>query len=152
MNERLGTLLDGTRPPGIYRWRSRAHPGPLRRELSAAGWTLHLLDGRTVATPGALFDRLAAELSFPAWFGRNFDALADCLGDLTWLPGMGHVLIWDRWGVLARADPKAWRQTYAAFTVAIEARAHANLVPLHVLLRGPGPEDDPDTGRPIPVL
>jgi hypothetical protein len=152
MNERLGAVLSGARPPGVYRWRSRAHLGPVRRDLTAAGWTMHPLDGRAIRTRAELFDGCARALAFPAWFGRNVDALADCLGDLTWLPGLGHVLIWDQWGVLARADPKTWRQAYQAFGVAVEARAHAGYVPLYVLLRGTGPADDPETGTPIPWL
>jgi len=149
---RLSAVLSGTRPPGVYRWRSRAHVGPVRRELTAAGWTLHVLDGRVVTGRDALFDRLADELAFPAWFGRNFDALADCLGDLSWLPGVGHVLVWDQWGPLAATDLKAWRQAYLTFEVAIAARVHAGLVPLYVLLRGAGPLVDPETGKPIPIL
>ena len=149
---RLAAVVGGAREPGVYRWRSRAHTGPVRRELTAAGWTLHLLDGRAVDGPADLFDRLADELAFPGWFGRNFDALADCLGDLSWLPGLGHVLVWDQWGTLATADPKAWRQAYQSFQVAIDGRAHARLVPLYVLLRGTGPVVDPDSGAPIPIL
>lgn len=149
---RLSAVLSGTRPPGVYRWRSRAHIGPVRRELTAAGWTLHVLDGRTVTGRDALLDRLADELAFPAWFGRNFDALADCLGDLSWLPGVGHVLVWDQWGTLAAADPKAWRQACLTLDVAITARVDSGLVPLYALLRGSGPVDHPETGTPIPVL
>jgi hypothetical protein len=149
---RLYAVVGGSRPPGVYRWRSRAHVGSIRRELAAAGWTLHVLDGRFLGRREDLLDRLAAELSFPAWFGRNFDALADCLGDLSWLSGVGHVLVWDHWGNLAAADPKAWRQAYQTLRAAVAARGGAGLVPLYVLLRGPGPALDPDDGEPIPVL
>src|SRR3546814_18644921 len=38
---------------------------------------------------------------FPDWFGRNWDALADCLGDLSWWPAEGYLLLLDH------AD--AWR-------------------------------------------
>ncbi len=34
----------------------------------------------------ALFDALADGLRLPDYFGRNWDALHDCLGDLEWLP------------------------------------------------------------------
>ena len=30
----------------------------------------------------SLYDQLSAELEFPEWFGRNLDALFDCLTDL----------------------------------------------------------------------
>lgn len=37
--------------------------------------------------------RIAAALAFPKWFGGNWDALEDSLGDLSWLPADGHVLL-----------------------------------------------------------
>ncbi|HYR36956.1 MAG TPA: barstar family protein [Burkholderiales bacterium] len=40
-----------------------------------------------------LFDSLSRALAFPEWFGRNWDALEDVLGDLSWRKGEGHVLI-----------------------------------------------------------
>lgn len=36
-----------------------------------------------------LLQRIAAALAFPKTFGANWDALADCLGDLEWLPETG---------------------------------------------------------------
>lgn len=41
---------------------------------------------------GAL-DRFARALSFPDWFGGNWDAFADSLGDLSWLPAVGYLLL-----------------------------------------------------------
>jgi hypothetical protein len=41
----------------------------------------------------ALLARLAEALAFPAWFGGNWDALEDCLADLSWRAGEGHVLV-----------------------------------------------------------
>ncbi len=40
-----------------------------------------------------LLRRMAASLQFPSSFGFNWDALADCLRDLRWLPGWGHALL-----------------------------------------------------------
>ena len=36
---------------------------------------------------------IAKALSFPASFGANFDALADCLGDMSWRPAEGYVIV-----------------------------------------------------------
>lgn len=40
-----------------------------------------------------LFDEFATRLEFPSYFGRNYNALKDCLTDLAWLPGDGYILI-----------------------------------------------------------
>jgi len=40
-----------------------------------------------------LLGRIAAGLNFPEWFGANWDALEDCLDDLSWRPAAGHVLL-----------------------------------------------------------
>jgi len=149
---RLAAILGGARPPGIYRWLSRAHPSAVRRELAAAGWAVHPLDGRAVGGRLALFDSCAEELAFPGWFGRNWDAFHDCLADLSWLAGAGHVLLWEQFGGLARSDAKAWRQAYQVFGEAITVRVRAGSPPLYVLLRGAGPVEEPDGNSLIPML
>ncbi|HUJ85986.1 MAG TPA: barstar family protein [Burkholderiales bacterium] len=40
-----------------------------------------------------LLAQFASSLAFPHWFGRNWDALEDCLSDLAWRGGDGHVLL-----------------------------------------------------------
>ena len=41
----------------------------------------------------ALIGRIAKALAFPEWFGGNWDALEDCLSDLSWLTAGGYVLL-----------------------------------------------------------
>jgi RNAse (barnase) inhibitor barstar len=38
-----------------------------------------------IANRDQLFDVLSRQLSFPSYFGRNWDALSDCLRDLSWI-------------------------------------------------------------------
>lgn len=40
-----------------------------------------------------ILDALARCFDMPRWFGHNWDALYDCLTDLSWLPASGYVLI-----------------------------------------------------------
>ena len=57
----------------------------------------HVADANLEAADdkAALLDALAAALEFPATFGGNWDALADSLGDLSWRPAPGYVLLLD---------------------------------------------------------
>lgn len=41
----------------------------------------------------AVMSRLTAALDLPDWFGGNWDALSDCLNDLSWRPADGYVLL-----------------------------------------------------------
>ena len=49
-------------------------------------------------------DRIAQALRFPEWFGANFDALADSLGDLSWLPADGYLLLLEQTDDWRQAD------------------------------------------------
>ncbi|KAA3652698.1 MAG: barnase inhibitor [Proteobacteria bacterium] len=63
----------------------RAAQGHGRRVIIAK------LDGP--ADKADIIDTLARAFDMPRWFGRNWDALYDCLTDLSWLPADGYVLI-----------------------------------------------------------
>ena len=45
------------------------------------------------AGKAALLARVAGAMEFPNWFGGNWDALEDCLSDLSWTKADGHVLL-----------------------------------------------------------
>lgn len=42
-----------------------------------------------------LLESIAKTLGFPDWFGENWDALEDCLTDLSWREAAGHVLVFE---------------------------------------------------------
>ncbi|MBI1942844.1 MAG: barstar family protein [Betaproteobacteria bacterium] len=48
-----------------------------------------------VSSKELVLERIARALAFPDWFGGNWDALEDCLTDLSWLEADGHVLIFE---------------------------------------------------------
>ncbi|MEV7615969.1 barstar family protein [Streptomyces sp. NPDC089799] len=87
-----------------------AHPlAPALAAAEQAGWAVVRLDLDGVRTKARLMDACAAAFALPEWFGRNWDALADCLTDLSWLPGAGGRLVAvTGWDGLALARPGDW--------------------------------------------
>lgn len=134
---RLAHLL--RKPAGGAYWVSEGvGADEVERMARAARLAFFRVDGRAAAGKRALLDALASALRFPATFGRNWDALADCLGDLSWLPPGGLVLLWDGADALAGAAP-------ADFATALEVLGEAATDwaaqgrPVFVLVRGAGP-------------
>jgi RNAse (barnase) inhibitor barstar len=84
-----------------------------------------------VTSRAEALDAIGAALNFPAWYGRNLDALYDCLVDLSWQPNGEHVLIWAGHRDLEVADPDAYR---AVLAVLDDATAATSERPLSVLL------------------
>ncbi|MFJ8084658.1 barstar family protein [Streptomyces sp. NPDC096205] len=75
------------------------------------------LDG--VTDKAGLMDRCAHDLRLPDWFGRNWDALADCLSDPGVWPGDAAVLILVRnWRPYAEARPQEWETAVEVFSQA----------------------------------
>lgn len=92
---------------------------------------------------GDALQAIAQALHFPDWFGDNWDALEDCLGDLSWRPGEGHVLLLRNWqelspddlGVLIdvlRSSAEFWSgRGRPFFAVLIDPEKKLALQPLH---------------------
>ncbi|MBX3062380.1 MAG: barstar family protein [Anaerolineae bacterium] len=57
------------------------------------GWGFSAIDLSDVRNKREVLHLLATRLQFPAYFGANWDALADMLGDLSWLPAQGQVIL-----------------------------------------------------------
>ena len=132
----LAAVLAGRQAPGMHRWHGAFDAADVRHSVEHAGWGFAHVDGWTRAdTKVDFLDAVGEALDFPEHYGRNFDALADCLHDI----GAGRdgvVLLWDGWATLARADERA-------FSIALSvlgSRVNDDRgVPFTVLLRGEGP-------------
>ncbi len=105
-------------PPG--RWAGR--PEPLAALAEAARGSevpLHVLDLTEVTDKAGFLSACARTLAFPSWFGRNWDALADSLGDLA----PGTVVVVSGWHAYAEARPDEWETAREILTEAVPVTA-----------------------------
>jgi Barstar (barnase inhibitor) len=86
-----------------------------------------------VAGKAQLLDALGRALEFPGWVGRNWDALADALGDLSWLPPGPKVVVWTGVSTLRSTQPAAYRTAMEVLRDGAE-RSLVSGRPLTVLL------------------
>ncbi|MGW6981018.1 barstar family protein [Streptomyces sp. NPDC054932] len=121
-------------------------PQPLAPALEAAqaaGWTTVRLDLDGVRGKAGLMRRCGEALRLPEWVGGNWDALADALRDLSWLPdGAGRLVAVTSWRAYAGARPEEWETLAEILEEAVDFwREQEDGPDLVVLLAeaGPGP-------------
>ncbi len=91
------------------------------------------VDGRAATDKASALGAIASALAFPPWFGRNLDALYDCLVDLSWLPAGEQQVEWSHADRLAAADPQTYRAVLGVLREAAAATAGTDR-PLSVVL------------------
>jgi hypothetical protein len=93
MNLNLSSL-SALEPPWIMRTTANLDDPTVTEEfLADTGFTVRVLNGARMRTKAQLLAEFASRLEFPEYFGHNWDALADCLGDLGWLRGFAYVFL-----------------------------------------------------------
>ncbi|TWH01329.1 RNAse (barnase) inhibitor barstar [Nocardioides sp. J9] len=128
----LAAVLAGRHAPGVHRWDSALDVVDVEHAVEHAGWAFGYVDGAGLEELPAVLDAIGRALVLPEHYGRNLDALNDCLRDL----GTPTVLLWDAWGGFAHADPRR----FAVLVEVLGSRADDDPA-VEVLLRGPGPAD-----------
>jgi Barstar (barnase inhibitor) len=137
----LQRLSDASKS-GVYR-------APRADEIleAAGGGTLRIarIDLAQVRGKESLMQHIAHALEFPRWFGGNWDALEDCLTDLSWSKSGGHVLLiegaaglpGDELGILVDilASAASWwaERNHPFFAVFVDGEARpAGHLPAHL--------------------
>lgn len=95
-------LFDAVRS-GVYQ--APPAPGPLREAALRAGLACFSVDLSHVDDKARFLETCAAALGFPATFGRNWDALADCLQDFSWRTASGYLIHLRHCSAFARTAP-----------------------------------------------
>lgn len=89
MSKLLQRLSDASRS-GVYR---APHTQAILDATQGSTLQVSRIGLSGAAGKAALLERIAGALQFPRWFGGNWDALEDCLMDLSWSKAAGHVLL-----------------------------------------------------------
>ena len=87
----LNDILLDAKLSGVYR--PTQGPNEIARAAEAVKLSIVELDLRKVRGKKDFLARLAKALHCPSYFGMNWDALSDCLRDLSWLNDNGWVVI-----------------------------------------------------------
>ena len=102
---------------------------------AASDFVLWRVDLADVRGKGGLLAALARAIDFPDWFGGNWDALQDCLGDLSWRPAQGYVVILEHCRGIAARAPEVFETALEIFSAAADYW-HGRGVPFWVLVGG----------------
>jgi RNAse (barnase) inhibitor barstar len=119
---------------GVYRMpESSEIPGATRGSEPLAVWRVNL---GGVEEKGHFLATIAQALRFPEWFGDNWDALKDCLTDLTWRKAPGYMIILEKCHAFARAAPADFEVALEVFRLVADDWRESH-IPFWVLVEGP---------------
>lgn len=64
------------------------------------------IDSSQVSGKEDLFRLISEQLRFPSYFGYNWDAMEECLRDMSWSPAKGYILAIRRAEALCKEHPR----------------------------------------------
>ena len=101
----LHEVFSGTVGPGLHPVDGHT-PEDLAEMAAGHGWVPVVLELTAVADKAGLLAAFADAGQFPEYTGRNWDALQDNLGDLSWLgPTDGYLVVLAGWDTFLDAAP-----------------------------------------------
>jgi len=84
-------LLKDAKGAGVYSLNCSLDA--LHESVQRAGFSMFEVDIASAHGRGEVLAEMARAIQAPDWFGHNWDALADALGDLSWNKSPGYVLL-----------------------------------------------------------
>lgn len=124
---------------------------PPRSDPSIPGADAHMdirIDLSDCTDKATLLARFATALHFPDWFGHNWDALSDCLTDLSWLPARHYRVELAQPQALRTAAPETLDTALEILGEAAEFWADEGVLFEFALSETPPADDHPAPGAP----
>ncbi|MBK8916871.1 MAG: barstar family protein [Betaproteobacteria bacterium] len=129
---------------GVYRLPASGVDA-LISQAGTSGFTLHRADLKGLRASRECLVALGKSLDFPPWYGANFDALADCLGDPDWQPVGAQMLLITGAESWRRAHPHDFSTFLEVLAGAADERRSAGQ-PFWILVDADAELPDPPRG------
>jgi len=102
--DRYQAVLGDAAKAGVYHM-PQVDPEPLLRAAAAIGFAVVRINLAAAQDKSGMLDTIGKALGFPERFVHSFDAFADCLNDLAWLPAEGYFVLLEHCdGIHGRAE------------------------------------------------
>ncbi len=132
--KKLSEVLKDPQASGVYLLQE-ADPAETLKELAnERGLAFFHIEGQHINDEDQFLKQAALILSFPAYFGNNWDAFADCLADMSWHEADGFVILYDHFDAFAKHSPSEFETAMDIFKESAEFwrnQSKALLVLLH---------------------
>lgn len=108
------SLLSRAERAGLYHMPFAADLA-LEEAAESLEYPLYRVNLAQVADKEAFLDAVGKALDFPDWYGHNWDALADCLTDLSWMAADGYVIVLEHSDAFSQAAPADFAMALSVF-------------------------------------
>lgn len=115
----LQDMLQRAENNGVYHLPTSGREA-MQRAAEAAGLVFHLVQLDDTEDHEDALTRIGTALKFPEWYGVNFDALYDCLTDLSWQDTGATVIVLTGCDALKATAPEPWETLMNVFGSAAE--------------------------------
>jgi RNAse (barnase) inhibitor barstar len=112
---KLSDIIGDPEASGVYLYRNTLRLQDFKRLAKKQGLALFHIKGDQINDKSQFLRSVAEILQFPDYFGSNWDALADCLTDMSWNDSAGYVIVYDHPHILADNSPEDFRTLVEIF-------------------------------------
>ena len=133
---KLSDIIGDPEASGVYLYEDTLRLQDLERLTKAQGLTFFHIQGEQIKDKSQFLRSVADILQFPDYFGANWDALGDCLTDMSWNVSAGYVIVYDHPHILGGNSPEDfhtlvqvfqdsahfWRKEGMAFLVVLQGK------------------------------
>jgi RNAse (barnase) inhibitor barstar len=131
---KIRKVLSNPNDAGLYQLIGETQPDIVKNVVEQAGLRFFWLDGKPVASTDDFYDQIEIVLEFP-FFGKNLDALSDCLRDLDWLTGKGFVMYYSDYATFKDTDETSFSKILDVLVYAVDFRRQHPIPPLYVIFQ-----------------